>query len=289
MHHAAPHQPDDRRGRGHRRRLPRPRAPHRRARVADEGRDGRARARRDRRRRPADPGRHRRLDHFLEPTFEGSPYFDELRPVRRADRLRADPRRAARPAGHRARLLPLGAPPGTAARMRERLRPLYTLFVHKWYFDELIDAPRRPARPRRRALRRSRRSSASFVDGLLVGGTTGVVRAGSAAVRASQNGFLRVYAALFVLGLVAVALYFLLQLVTLPSRSSSGCRSPPRWSAGAAGRARARASPSSARCPRSPRDRTRRRLRHRRAGCSTSPTRRGSASWASTTSSASTG
>ena len=49
------------------------------------------------------------------------------------------------------------------------------------------------------------------VNGLFVGGTTGIVKAGSAAARALQNGFLRAYAALLVLGLVGVALYFLLQ------------------------------------------------------------------------------
>ena len=38
---ARAHEPGDGRGRGHRRRLPRPGPPHRRARVADEGRDGR--------------------------------------------------------------------------------------------------------------------------------------------------------------------------------------------------------------------------------------------------------
>jgi NADH-quinone oxidoreductase subunit L len=47
------------------------------------------------------------------------------------------------------------------------------------------------------------------VDGVFVGGTTGVVRAGSAAVRAVQSGYLRYYAALLLLGLSAVALYFL--------------------------------------------------------------------------------
>ena len=47
---ARAHQPGDRRGRGHRRRLPRPGAPHRRARVEHEGRDGPARGRRGRRR-----------------------------------------------------------------------------------------------------------------------------------------------------------------------------------------------------------------------------------------------
>ena len=51
-----------------------------------------------------------------------------------------------------------------------------------------------------------------FVDGTLIGGTTGIVRAGSAAVRAAQSGFLRFYAALLiVLGVAGVGLYFLLQ------------------------------------------------------------------------------
>ena len=50
-----------------------------------------------------------------------------------------------------------------------------------------------------------------MVDGVLVGGTTGIVRAGSAAVRAIQSGFLRAYAALVLLGLAGLALYFLIQ------------------------------------------------------------------------------
>ena len=41
--------------------------------------------------------------------------------------------------------------------------------------------------------------------------TTNIVKAGSAAARALQNGFLRAYAALLVLGMVGVALYFLIQ------------------------------------------------------------------------------
>ena len=48
-------QPGDRRGGGHRRRLPRARAPHRRALAADEGRDGHAGRAGDRRRRRAHP------------------------------------------------------------------------------------------------------------------------------------------------------------------------------------------------------------------------------------------
>ena len=53
---ARAHQPGHRRGRGHRRRLPRARSPHRRARGLDEGRDGRARRARDHRRPPPGPG-----------------------------------------------------------------------------------------------------------------------------------------------------------------------------------------------------------------------------------------
>jgi NADH-quinone oxidoreductase subunit L len=50
-----------------------------------------------------------------------------------------------------------------------------------------------------------------FVQDTMIGGTTGLVRAGSAAVRAVQNGFLRYYAALLVIGVAGVGFYFLLQ------------------------------------------------------------------------------
>ena len=49
------------------------------------------------------------------------------------------------------------------------------------------------------------------VNGALIGGTTGLVRAGSALVRATQSGFLRVYAGLMLLGIAGVGLYFLIQ------------------------------------------------------------------------------
>ena len=44
----------------------------------------------------------------------------------------------------------------------------------------------------------------------ITGGTVGLVRAGSAAVRRAQTGFLRYYAAAMVVCLSGVALYFLL-------------------------------------------------------------------------------
>jgi len=100
--------------------------------------------------------------------------------------------------------------PGTATVVRERLRPAYELFVNKWYFDELIDAlVVRPAA----AIGRFATGTFErvFVDETLIGGTTGLVRIGSAAVRAAQSGFVRYYAALLVLGLTGVGFYFLLQ------------------------------------------------------------------------------
>ena len=49
------------------------------------------------------------------------------------------------------------------------------------------------------------------INGALVGGTSGIVRAGSAAVRALQTGLLRSYAGLVVAGLSGVLLYLLLR------------------------------------------------------------------------------
>jgi NADH-quinone oxidoreductase subunit L len=43
----------------------------------------------------------------------------------------------------------------------------------------------------------------------ITGGTVGIVRAGSAAVRRAQTGFLRYYAAVMVIGIFGIGLYFL--------------------------------------------------------------------------------
>jgi NADH-quinone oxidoreductase subunit L len=100
--------------------------------------------------------------------------------------------------------------PGTSERVRERLAPVHRLFVNKWYFDELIDTV--VVRPFAWFGRFGQQTFERVViNGLLVGGTTNIVKAGSAAARALQNGFLRAYAALLVLGMVGVALYFLIQ------------------------------------------------------------------------------
>ncbi len=105
------------------------------------------------------------------------------------------------------------ARPGAATAIRTRTAPgraLYELFYNKWWFDELIDAL--VVAPMAAAGRFARDTfERRVIDETIVGGVTGVVRAGSAAVRAAQNGFVRYYAALLVLGVAGVGFYFLLQ------------------------------------------------------------------------------
>ncbi len=100
--------------------------------------------------------------------------------------------------------------PSIAVRARERFAALYELSFNKWYFDELIDlAVVKPAAAAGRFAQGT--FERVFVQDTLIGGSTGIVRAGSAAVRAVQSGFVRYYAALLVLGVTGVAFYFLLQ------------------------------------------------------------------------------
>ena len=99
--------------------------------------------------------------------------------------------------------------PGIATRLRKRFAVGYTVLVNKWYFDELIDFV--VVRPALWVGRFADTVVERFlIDGVIAGGTTSAVRAGSAAVRRAQTGFLRYYAAAMVICLSGVALYFLL-------------------------------------------------------------------------------
>jgi NADH-quinone oxidoreductase subunit L len=102
------------------------------------------------------------------------------------------------------------ARPALAPAIAARARPLTTLFENKWYFDELIDAL--VVRPGAWFGRFAQNTfERVIVNGLLIGGSTGLVRAGSALVRGTQSGILRVYAGLMLVGIAGVGLYFLLQ------------------------------------------------------------------------------
>jgi NADH-quinone oxidoreductase subunit L len=147
------------------------------------------------------------IDHFLEPTFRDSALYER------------DPSNGLLVFG-----LLLGAAcglagiavayyvwvknPGVSARVQQRLAPVHRLFLNKWYFDELIDAL--VVRPSRWFGNFAQQTfERVIVNGVLVGGSTGIVKSGSSAVRAAQTGFLRYYAALLVLGMVVIAFYFL--------------------------------------------------------------------------------
>jgi NADH-quinone oxidoreductase subunit L len=98
---------------------------------------------------------------------------------------------------------------GVTAGMIQRLKPLYELSYNKWYFDELYDAVF--VRPGQTVGRFAANVFERVVIDGLVSGTVAVVRVGSSVVRGAQDGFLRVYAALLLVGVALVALWFLLQ------------------------------------------------------------------------------
>jgi NADH-quinone oxidoreductase subunit L len=100
--------------------------------------------------------------------------------------------------------------PGTSGEVAARVPALHRLFSGRWYFDEIFDAtivhPMRTLGNVGRYVIES-----AFVQGTIVGGATGVVRAGSALARTVQSGYVRGYALLMLVGLGGLALYFLLQ------------------------------------------------------------------------------
>ena len=99
--------------------------------------------------------------------------------------------------------------PSRPERVRTRLKAVHGLFVNKWFFDEIIDLL--IVRPFAFFGRFARDTFERLVvNGLFVGGTSGLARAGSSAVRAIQTGYLRAYAALLLLGVAGLALYFLI-------------------------------------------------------------------------------
>ena len=100
------------------------------------------------------------------------------------------------------------ARPGTSLRLRERFTGVYVFLSHKWYFDEIIDTL--IVRPVLWLGRLVDTTGERGVIGGVTDATTGAVRATSAAVRRTQTGFLRYYAALMIVCVGGVALYFLI-------------------------------------------------------------------------------
>jgi NADH-quinone oxidoreductase subunit L len=150
------------------------------------------------------------IDNFLEPSFADSKYYSSLDPSDGFTLLGLGIGAVLGLAGIAVAYRVWVQRPGTAERVRARFGAPYTLFKNKWFFDEGINiAIVRPFAAGGRFAQAT--FERVFVNETLVGGPTGIVRAGGAAVRAIQSGFLRAYAALVLLGLAGLALYFLIQ------------------------------------------------------------------------------
>jgi NADH-quinone oxidoreductase subunit L len=152
------------------------------------------------------PGVDEAIHKFLEPTFSDSRLYSSLEPGTGTQWLELILGGLIGLAGigFAWRLWGNGRRPELASRFGR----LHTFFVNKWYFDEIIDfLVVRPAawlgRFSHGAIERV------LVQGALVGGASGTVRALSAAVRGVQTGYLRYYAALLLVGLTALGAYFL--------------------------------------------------------------------------------
>jgi NADH-quinone oxidoreductase subunit L len=153
------------------------------------------------------PGVDAGIERFLTPTFADSALAKQT-PSTGADWVGLAIGAAIAVAGIAVAYRIWMVAPETTAKLRSRFAPIYTLFVNKWYFDELIDLV--VVRP---TLMLGRLGD-SVLERIVIargvtGGTEGAVRAGSAAVRRSQTGFVRYYAAGMVLFLAGVTLYFL--------------------------------------------------------------------------------
>ena len=151
------------------------------------------------------------IHDFLEPTFADSPYYDELEPSTATTwgGWIVGTVLALGGIALAYRLFVVDGERRTVGALRARLAGVYTLFSRKWYFDEIIDVV--VVRPFAMFGRFARDVFERVViNGLIVGGPAGAVRAGSAAVRAVQSGFLRYYAALLLVGVTGLGLYFLL-------------------------------------------------------------------------------
>jgi NADH-quinone oxidoreductase subunit L len=154
------------------------------------------------------PGVTDTLEHFLEPTFEDSRFHDTV-PSEGAELLGLVVGAIISVAGISAAFVVYVRRRGLSLELRDRFATVHRFLSHKWYFDELYDAIF--VRPLATLGSFSRRViETEFVQGFIVGGATGVVRAGTSFARAVQTGYLRAYALLLLLGAAGLLLYFLI-------------------------------------------------------------------------------
>jgi NADH-quinone oxidoreductase subunit L len=154
------------------------------------------------------PGVTEVITHFLEPTFEDSPLAAMHPSVSEAWKGLIKGGIISIVGIAFTWWLYIGRPT-VPATLQRTFRPLHTLFVNKWYGDEIVDFL--IVKPVKGLGRFSNEVIERYVIGGLTAGTIGIVRSASGAVRDLQTGMLRGYAVLMLGGVVAIALYFLVR------------------------------------------------------------------------------
>jgi NADH-quinone oxidoreductase subunit L len=155
------------------------------------------------------PGVNEGLHHFLEPTFHDSHLYEELAPSGALTVIGMLVGAGLAVLGIFIAYTLYVRRPEVPAQLQARFAPVHRFFANKWYFDEAIDFL--VVRPWAWSGRFARNTfERVVVNGALVGGASGLVRAASAGVRAAQSGYLRYYAALLLVGLTSLGAYFLI-------------------------------------------------------------------------------
>jgi NADH-quinone oxidoreductase subunit L len=136
------------------------------------------------------------FDKFLEPSFKDSKYYSNI-PSTGTEWLGLVIGGVVAFAGIGLAWLLYMRRRGVTLRLAERYRGVHGFLEHKWYFDELYGTVF--VRPIGNFGIYSRRVIESrFVQGFIVGGAVGAVRAGTSVARAVENGYVRAYALLCV-------------------------------------------------------------------------------------------
>jgi NADH-quinone oxidoreductase subunit L len=148
------------------------------------------------------------LEKFLDPTFADSRFHDTA-PTNGAELIGLIVGALISITGIAAAYLVYVRRRSLRLELRERFDAVHTFLVNKWYFDELYEAMF--VKPVAAFGSFGRRViETDFVQGVMVGGAAGAVRAGASVARTVQTGYLRSYALVLLVGLGGLALYFLI-------------------------------------------------------------------------------
>jgi NADH-quinone oxidoreductase subunit L len=153
------------------------------------------------------PGLDHMVTSFLEPVWEGSP-LAAIEPSTAASWVGLAIGAAISIAGIGIAYFAYVLRPELPGKLIARFGWLHTFLYNKWYFDELIDVL--VVRPALAIGRFANRTFERFVVDGLVNGTRETVGEAGSVVRAVQNGFVRSYALLLLVGFAGLALYFLI-------------------------------------------------------------------------------